>query len=152
MQLIFVALGSGATFEVAHITGVFGNQESALKLSRTLGIDAEVGAEFHRTTNALGNVHKRTIAKNSTVEGGKVIVGIRHHRAQIFLHQLGMLLHGFADGAKNHAFFGQFFFESSDYRYRVEYGIHGYSGQNQLFLEGNAQFVVGGFDFGVELV
>ena len=43
VKLVFIALRSGTTLKVAHISPLVGNNKGTLKLTCTFGIDAEVG-------------------------------------------------------------------------------------------------------------
>ena len=59
-------LRSKVTNSIAKVVGiVIGHDERALKLTRTPGVDAEVGAQFHGATHSLGNIDKRAIGENS---------------------------------------------------------------------------------------
>ena len=68
MQLVLIALRRGAAFEVADIRPFVGNDQCAFKLPGILGIDAEIGRQFHRATHALGNVSKRSIRKDGGIQ------------------------------------------------------------------------------------
>ena len=61
VQLAGVALGRGAAFEIADIRPLVGDDQRALKLSRILGIDPEIGAQFHRATHAGRHIDERTV-------------------------------------------------------------------------------------------
>ena len=56
VQLVFVALGRRAPFEVADIAAFVRHHQRALKLARAGFVDAEVGAQLHRASHALGDV------------------------------------------------------------------------------------------------
>ena len=93
VQLILVAHRRRATFEITDGRPFFRNDQCALELAGLRGIDAEIGRQLHRTAHALGDVAKRPIAKHRRIERRKKVIGVGHHRAQIFLHQLRMILH-----------------------------------------------------------
>ncbi len=67
MQLILVALGRGATFEVRNVAVVVGNYERTLELACVGCVYAEICAQFHGAANTLWNVAERAIAKNGRV-------------------------------------------------------------------------------------
>ena len=81
MQLVLVANRCGATFEVAHIGALIGDDQGALELARLRRVNAEVGQELHRTANPLGDVHERPVGEHGRVERGEEVVGVGHHRA-----------------------------------------------------------------------
>ena len=94
VQLVLVAHRGGAPFEVAHIATIVAHNEGALKLSGVACIDAEIGGQLHRAAHATRYVDKRTVGKHRTVECCKVVVAIRHHRAEVLAHQFGIFAHG----------------------------------------------------------
>src|SRR6185312_3804192 len=53
MQLVLVALGCGAAFEVGDVGAFLGHDQGAFELAGVLRVDAEVGAELHRAAHAL---------------------------------------------------------------------------------------------------
>ena len=103
MQLIFIAHGRGAAFEVADIGTLVGDDQRALELAGVALVDTEVGGELHRAAHARGNVDERAIGKDSAVEGGEVIVGHRYDGAQIFFHEVRVRMHSFRDRAEDNA-------------------------------------------------
>ena len=64
MKLVLITHGSRTAFEIADIGIVVAHDERALKLSRATGIDTEIGAQFHGTAHALGDIHKGTVAEH----------------------------------------------------------------------------------------
>ncbi len=95
MQLVFVAHGRCATFEITDVAAFVRNDERALKLPGIGGVDAEVGRQLHRAANALGDVDERTITEDGRVQRGKIIVASRHYRTEVLPDELGMLDNGF---------------------------------------------------------
>src|SRR5581483_8499118 len=71
VQLIFIAHGRRAAFEIAHGRAFVGNNQSALELPGLRGIDAKVGRKLHRTAHAFGNVAERPVAEDRGIERGK---------------------------------------------------------------------------------
>ena len=109
VQLVFIAHGGGAAFEIADIRIVVGNNQRTLKLPRIAGIDAEIRAELHRATNTLGDIDKRAVREHGAIERCKVIVAIGYNGTEILTHHVGMLLDGLADGAEDDTLFTKFF-------------------------------------------
>ena len=152
MELILVTDRRGTAFEIADIRALLRNDQGALELACFSRVNAEVGGQFHRTTHALGYIHKGPVTEHGGVERCKKVVGIRHYRAQILLYQLGVLLYRFGERAENHTGFSELLLERGSYRYAVEYRIHGDTGEQLLLREGDAELFVGAQDLGVELV
>ena len=97
VQLVLVAAGCCAALQVAHIRALVRNDERALKLTRTLGIDAEVGRELHGATHTLGDVAERAVGEDRSVECRIEVIRVGHHRAQILLNEFGVLLYSLRD-------------------------------------------------------
>ena len=152
VQLVFVANRRGAAFEIAHVGAFFGDDQSALELARFRGIDAEVGGKLHRAADAFGHVDERAVGEDGGVESGEEIVGVGNHRAEIFLHEVGMLLHRFGEGAENHARFGELRFEGGGDGDAVENRVDGDAREHFLLFERNAELLVGAANFGIEFV
>ena len=80
---------------------------SAPKPKKTLSsideIDPEIGRQFHRTAHARRHIDERAIGEHGRVQRREVVVGGRHDRAEIFLHELGMLADRFRDRHEDHA-------------------------------------------------
>ena len=152
MELVFVALRGGAAFEVAHVGVVVGHNERALKLACARGVDAEIGGQLHRAAYSLGNIDKRAVGEHRRVEGGIEIVAVRHHFAQVFPDQFGIVLHGFGYGAEDDAEFGEFLLMGGLDADGVHHGIDGHARELFLLLEGYAEAVEGVDELGVDLV
>src|ERR1019366_7651484 len=71
VQLVGVAHGRGAAFQVADGSAFVGDDQGALKLPGVLGIDAEIGGELHGTLDTLGDVAEAAVAEDGGVEGGE---------------------------------------------------------------------------------
>jgi hypothetical protein len=67
MELIAVTHRCSAAFEIADVAAFIGNDQRAFKLSSLACVNAEVGGKLQRTSDAFGDVGKRTIAENSGV-------------------------------------------------------------------------------------
>ena len=159
MQLVFIARGGRAAFKIAHISALIGDDEGALELAGVLFIDAEIGRKLHRAAGAGRNVDERAIRKDGGVERGKIIIRLRHNGAEIFLHQFGMLAHGFGERTEDDAGFSQFRLERRHYRNRVKHGIHGNTGASTFhacedfaFTQRHAQLFISGEQFGIDLI
>ncbi len=53
VELVFIANGSGAAFEITYVSAFVGNDQGALELSRFRRVDAEVSGKLHGAANAL---------------------------------------------------------------------------------------------------
>ena len=143
MQLVFVPLGRGAAFQIGNVAAFVGNDQRALELAGVFGIDAKIGGKFHRTAHAFRNVDERTVGKHRRVETGKKVVGIGHHRTEIFLHQLRMLFDRFGNRAEDNALFRQPGPVGGGHRHAVEHRVdRDHAGQRFLLFQGNAELVV----------
>ncbi len=118
VQLVFIAHRRGAAFEIAHLRAFVGDDERALELAGLRGVDAEIGRKLHRTAHALGDVAERAVGEDGGIQRGKKIVRVRHDRAEIFFHQVGMLLHRLAERAENDALFRELLRDTSCRRRR----------------------------------
>ena len=152
VELVLVADGRGAAFQVGHVCPFFGDDQGALELSCVGRVDAEVGAQLHGTAHALGDVHEGAVAEDRGVEGGEEVVVVRDDRAQVFPDQIGVVMHGFGEGAEDDAQFGEFVLEGGGHGDRVEDRVNGHAGQQLLLGERDAEFLVGAQQFGVDLV
>ena len=93
VQLVLVAHGGSTTLQIGHIGIVVAHYQGALELACTHGIDAEIGAQFHRAPHALGDVYKTAVGEHSRVQCGKVVVSVRNYSAKVFADKVGMVLY-----------------------------------------------------------
>src|SRR6266550_681395 len=112
MQLILVALGRGASFEITHRRAFVGDDEGALELSGILAVDPEIRRQLHRTLDALRHISERAVAEHRGVERGKEVVAVWNDRAEIFLDEIGMILNRFTKRAEDDAELAQLLFHS----------------------------------------
>ena len=91
VELVLVALRRRAALEVADVGALVGDDQRALELAGLRGVDAEVGGELHRAAHALRHVDEGAVAEDRGVERREEVVRVGHHRAQVLLHQLGVL-------------------------------------------------------------
>ena len=152
VQLVLVAHRRRAAFEVADEGPILGDDQRPLELPGVGRVDAEVGAQLHRAAHALGDVGEAAVAEDGRVERGEEVVGVRHDRAEVLLHQLGMVVHGLAERAEDDALLGQRRAEGRAHRHRVEHGVDGDARQDLLLVERDAQLVEGLAQLGVDLV
>ena len=152
VQLVGVAHGRGAAFQVADVSAFVGDDQGALELAGVLGVDAEVGGQLHGAADALGDVAEGTVAEDRRIQRGEEVVGGRDHRAEVFLDQVGMLLDGFGEGAEDDAHLAQLFLEGGGHRDAVEHRIHRHAGEQFALLQGDAQLFVGAEQFRIDLV
>ncbi len=135
VQLVLVANGRRAAFEVTHRSAFVGDDQRPLELPRLRCVDAEVGRQFHGAAHALGHVHKRAVGKDRRVERGKKVVGMRNHRAQVLLHQVGVVLHRLRERAEDHAHLRQLALEGRRHGDAVKHRVHGHAGQQLLLVQ-----------------
>ena len=86
VELMFIAHGRRAAFQVTDGCAFFGHEQRALELAGIGCVDAKIRGEFHRALHTFGNEAEGAIAKNGGIESSVKVVGIRDHRAEIFLH------------------------------------------------------------------
>ena len=152
VQLVLVADGGGATFEVAHIRALIGDQQRALELAGHGLVDAEVGAELHGAAHARWDVAEAAIAENGAVQGGEVVVGTRHHAAEVLLDQVRVVVHRFAETAEDDALLLERRLKGGLHAHAVEHHIHSHAHQTLLFFQRDAQLLEGLHQFGIGLV
>ena len=127
MQLVFISWGGRTAFQITHIAAFISYHKSALKLSRTRLIDAEIGGQFHGTLHSFGDITERTVWKYGRIQSGKVIILRGNDGTDILPNQLWMFLNGFWNGAKDNPFFRQGFFECRCHGYGIHHDIDSYS-------------------------
>ena len=152
VQLVLVAPRGGTPFQIPHVGPFVGDDERAFELSRTLGVDAEVGRQLHRTAHPFGNVAERSVGEDRRVERRIVVVGAGHHAAQVFLDEIGIVADRLRDRTEDDSLLGERLLESGLDRHGVHDGIDGHARQLHLLLQGDAQLVERAFEFGVDLV
>ena len=123
VQLVLVAHRRRAAFEVAHIGALVGDDQRALELAGVLLVDAEIGRQLHRAAHARRHVDERAVGEHRRVERREIVVGHRHHRAEILLHQFGMLADRLRDRHEHHAGLLQLFLEGRRDRHRIEHRV-----------------------------
>jgi len=152
VELVLVAHGGGAAFQVAYVAALIGDDKGPLELAGHGGVDAEIGGQLHRAAYPLGDIDEGAVAEDRRVQGGEEVVGIGHHRAQVLPHQIGVAPHRLGEWAEDHPRLGQGLLEGGGHRYTVEDRVHRYPRQALLFLQGNAQLIVGLQQLGIYLV
>jgi len=152
VQLVFVAHGGRAPFEVAHITSLVGHDERPLKLARIGGIDPEIGGKFHGAAHPLGDITERAITEHRRIKGRKIVVAYRHGHADVFPDQVGMVTERLTERTKDNPLFSQRILECGFNRHTVNHRINGHTSQMLLLLQGNTQLVEGLNQFRVYLV
>jgi hypothetical protein len=84
------------------------DNQRALKLADVLCVNAEVGLERHFYLDAWRNVDKATPRPDGRVKGSKLIIVIGDNGAEIFLHQLWILLQAIVHSEEDDALRFQF--------------------------------------------
>ena len=141
VQLILVTTWCGTTLQITYVCALVGFEQRALKLTRALGIDAEVGRELHRATHTLGYVAERAIREDGGVECGVEVIGMGNNRTQIFLNQIGILADSLRDRAEDNTLLGQCLTECGLDRHRIHNGIDSNASQRHLLLQRNTQLI-----------
>ena len=156
VQLILVALGRRAAFEIADVRPGVGDDQRALELSGVLLVDAEISGQFHRAAHARRHVNEGAVGIHRRVQRREEIVAHRHDRAEIFAHEFGVLAHGLRDRAKNHAGPRQLLLKSRRDGDAVEHRVdrhpaHLDAGENLLLAQGNPQLLVSPQKLGIDV-
>ena len=115
-------------------------------------VDAEVRGQLHRAAHALRDVGEAAVAEDRRVQRREEVVGVRHDRAEILPHQLGMLLHRFAERAEDDAELGQLAAERGRHRDAVEHGVDRDAGQQLLLFERDAELLERAAQLGIHFV
>src|SRR5713226_4425272 len=79
VQLVFVADGCSAAFEVTDVGALVGDDQRAFELAGVRRVNAEVGGKFHRAANPLWHIGERPVREYGRVQRCEEVVGIRHH-------------------------------------------------------------------------
>ena len=132
MQLVGVKHRGCAPLQITYRSSFLGHDQGALKLARVAGVDAEVGGKLHRARHPLGDEHEGAIAEHRRIESREVVVVAGHHRTEITLDQIGVILHGLTDRAEDHAVLGQLLAIGGGDRNAVEHRIHSHVGEALL--------------------
>ena len=143
VELVLVAHGCRAAFEVRDVGIIVAHDECPLELPRAAGVDAEVRAELHRAAHAFGDIDEGAVAEDGGVERGEEVVAIGDDAAQVLAHQVGVLADGLADRAEDDALLAELLAERRLDAHRVHHGIDGCSGQCHALLQRDAQLVEG---------
>ncbi len=151
VQLVLVALRRRAALEVAHVAARVGDDQRALELAGAGGVDAEVGRQLHRAAHALRHVDERAVGEHRGVQRGEEVVALRHDRAEVAPHQLGVVLDRFRDRAEDDAELAELLLEGGGDRDAVEHVVHRDAGQHLLLPDRDAELLVGAQQLGIDL-
>ena len=152
VELVFVALGSSAPFEVGDMGVVLGHDERAFELTGVHRVDAEVRREFHGAANTLGDVAERPVGEYRRVERSKKVVSNRHDRPQMLLDELRMILHRLGERTKNDTSLSQGCLERGHHRDRIDNGINSDVAEHLLLMQRDAELVEHLADVGIDIV
>ncbi len=134
-----------AAFDVMAKTVVIADDERALELAELLGVDAEVHRERDIAFHALGNVDERAAAPERGVERGELVVLGRNRFGEVFLEDVGILLHAFVATEEDDAPFGERFLDVVIGHLAVD--LRAETAEKFLLFLGDAELVVGAADF-----
>ena len=128
-----------------HEAVFFGDDQCALELSESLGIDAEVCLKWELYLHALWNIDKRSSRPDGGVERGEHVVLRRNQRAEIFSYEFRM----FSDGGIHVAEDDTLLFEFAVHAFIHDFGfiLCGDAGKIFFFRFGDTDPVIGFLDF-----
>ena len=152
MELVRLAHRRGAALQVADVRALVGDYQRPLELPRLLRVDTEVGHQLHGTPHARRDVDEGAVAEDGRVQRGVKVICGGHHRAEVLLHQLRVVLHRLADRAEDHPGFLQHLLVGRGHRDAVEDGVHRHAGHLLLLLYRDAQLVERLDQLGVHVV
>ena len=152
MQLVLIAHGRGAAFQVRDLGAVFTDHQRTLKLAGVSRVDAEVSRQLHRALDAFRYEDERAIGEHGRVQRSEIVIRYRHHGTQVLLNEIRVIANSLGNGAENHARFRQLFFEGRRNRDGVEYRIDGNPCQGGTLVQRNTQFFVGFQQLGVDFI
>src|SRR5262249_21725866 len=89
--------------EIADVSTFIRNDERSLKLARVRRVDAEVRRQLDRAAHALRHVDERTVREDRAIQRSEEVVTVRNDRAEILLHEIGMLADRFTERAEDDA-------------------------------------------------
>ncbi len=151
VQLLAAEFRGGAAFQVADFGAVVGDNQGAFELACFLVVDAEVGGQVHGALDAGRNVDEASVAKNSAVQCGKVIVACRYNATQVLFDQFRIFLDGVGNAAEDDAHFHELLLVAGVNADGIEYGVHGNVCQTLLLVQRNAQLFEGGQKFRIHV-
>ncbi len=143
VELVLVADGGRAAFEVRHVRAFLGHDERALELAGVGGVDAEVGRELHRAPHALRDEAERAVGEDGGIERREVVVRVRHDRSEVLLDEVGVLLDRLGERAEDDSHLLELVAEGRRDRNRVEDGVDRHAGELGPLAQGDAELLVG---------
>src|SRR5687768_2062113 len=152
VQLISIKSRCRAPFEIRHGRSFLGNDQSALELSGLLRIDAEVGRQIHRALDTFRDKAEGAVRKHGRVKRRIIVVTHGHYRAEILLHQFGVSMHSFGNGAENNSDLRKLLLVGGRDGYAVENHVHRNAGKGRTLMHGHPQLLEGAKQLGVDLI
>jgi hypothetical protein len=152
VELVLVAHRGGAALEVADVRALLGHDERALELTSVGGVDAEIRRQLHGTADAFRHEDERPVGEDRGVEGGKEVVRVRHHAAQVLLHEVRMVLHCLGERAEDDTRLLELLLERGGDGDAVEDRVHRHARELGPLVQGHPQLVVGLEQLRVHLV
>ena len=126
------------------------DDQRPLELAHVLGVDPEVGLERDVDLHAGRDVDERAAAPDRRVERGELVVLDRDDRAEVLLHEVGMLADRRVGVDEEDAFLLQVFAQAVINDLRFVLGAD--AGQELALGLGDAQLVEGVLDLGRDVV
>src|SRR5205814_1278408 len=115
-------------------------------------IDAEVGGELHRTPDALRDVAERTVAEDGRVQRREEVVAVRDDRAEVLLHELGVVVNRLRERAEDDPHLAELRLERRRDRDAVEHRVDGDAGEDLALAERDAELLVRREELRIDLV
>jgi hypothetical protein len=125
VQLVLVAFGCGAAFQVADRRPFLGNDEGSFELPGLGGVDPEVGRQLHRASHAGGNEAEGPVGEHRGVQGGEEVVCERDHRSEVLADQIRSFVHRLGERAEDDAHLGELLLERGRHGDRVHDCVRG---------------------------
>ena len=152
MQLVLVAHGRRASFEIAHVGIVVGHDEGAFELAGARRIDTEICAQLHGAAHTFGDVDERTVGEHCRVQCGIEVVAVADDLAEVFADEVGIVADSFAERAEYYAHFGKALAVCGAHGNGIHHSVDGHARQRFLLFDGYAQTVEGVEDFRVHFI
>src|SRR5262249_51116589 len=144
MQRRLLEFRRGATFHVSHFAAFIGDDERALELAETFGVDPEIGLQWMFHFDSGWDVDERAAAENRRIERAEFVVADRNDFAEPFPEYFRMMFQAFGRADENHALLADRFLDVRINRFAAELRFD--TGQKFAFLFGNAEPLEGAFD------
>ena len=152
MQLVLIAHGRRAAFQVAHRGAFGGDDQGALELAGLGGVDAKVSRQFHRAAHARRHVDEGAVGEHRRIQRREKIIARRHHAAEIAFDEFRVIAHRIGERTENDPGLAELFLEGRRHRHAVEHRVHRDAGEARALVQRNAELGVGREQFRIHLI